>query len=156
MKQASAPAAASPAKPAVSNRRPVKPKPPATSAARSASKAAPKARPTQGAMTKARKAAKPTPATSTVAAVAAAPVAQDKPAKPPKIRLVRDSFTMPEADFALVAVLKARALGLGRAVKKSELLRAGLQMLSQQEAPALLSALDRLQPIKTGRPKQGD
>ena len=69
---------------------------------------------------------------------------------------MRDSFTMPEADFALVAVLKARALGLGRAAKKSELLRAGLQLLNQQEPKVLLAALDRLQPIKTGRPKRGD
>jgi hypothetical protein len=69
---------------------------------------------------------------------------------------VRDSFTMPEVDFALVAVLKARALGMGRATKKSELLRAGLQLLNQQEPKVLLAALDRLQPIKTGRPKRGD
>lgn len=80
----------------------------------------------------------------------------EKAAKPPKVRLVRDSFTMPEADFSLVAVLKARALGLGRSAKKSELLRAGLQLLSQQEPAALLAALERLQPIKTGRPKKGD
>lgn len=89
-------------------------------------------------------------------AVVAAPAAQDKPAKPLKLRLVRDSFTMPEADFALVAVLKSRALGLGRAVKKSELLRAGLQLLSQQEPAALLASLDGLQPIKTGRPRRAD
>ena len=80
----------------------------------------------------------------------------EKPAKPPKMRLVRDSFTMPETDFALVAVLKARALGQGRAAKKSELLRAGLQLLSQQDPSMLLAALERLSPIKTGRPKRGD
>lgn len=80
----------------------------------------------------------------------------EKPPKPVKVRLVRDSFTMPDVDFALVAVLKARALGLGRAAKKSELLRAGLQLLNQQEPKALVAALERLQPIKTGRPKRGD
>ena len=85
----------------------------------------------------------------------AAPV-QAKPVKPPKVRLVRDSFTMPESDFALVAVLKARAVGQGRAAKKSELLRAGLQLLNQQDPAVLLAALERLQPIKTGRPKRGD
>lgn len=89
-------------------------------------------------------------------AVVTTPAAQEKPAKPPKLRLVRDSFTMPEADFALVAVLKSRALGLGRAVKKSELLRAGLQLLGQQEPAALLASLDGLQPIKTGRPRRAD
>ena len=80
----------------------------------------------------------------------------EKPAKTPKVRLVRDSFTMPEADVALLAVLKARALGLGRATKKSELLRAGLQLLNQQDPKVLMASLERLQPIKTGRPKRGD
>ena len=80
----------------------------------------------------------------------------EKPAKTPKVRLVRDSFTMPEADFALVATLKARAMKQGRAAKKSELLRAGLQLLERQTPAALLAALERLQPVKTGRPKRGD
>lgn len=82
--------------------------------------------------------------------------APEKPAKAPKVRLVRDSFTMPEADFALVATLKERALKNGRAAKKSELLRAGLQLLGQQSPAALVAALERLQPIKTGRPKRSD
>ncbi|MEI8265704.1 MAG: hypothetical protein WCI59_08155 [Betaproteobacteria bacterium] len=63
---------------------------------------------------------------------------------------------MPEADFALVATLKARGLKQGRAAKKSELLRAGLQLLDQQSPEALVAALERLQPIKTGRPKRSD
>jgi len=105
---------------------------------------------------KAAAAAKSAAITEQVSATPTAPAAADKQPKPPKVRLVRDSFTMPETDFALVAVLKARALGLGRAAKKSELLRAGLQLLSQQDAPGLLAALERLQPIKTGRPKRGD
>jgi hypothetical protein len=87
---------------------------------------------------------------------AAAPPSPEKPPKPAKLRLVRDSFTMPEADVALLAVLKARALGLGRAAKKSELLRAGLQLLNQQDPKVLMASLERLQPIKTGRPKRGD
>lgn len=125
-------------------------------AAPAVKKAARPATPATPATRKAAAAAKPAPATEKVSATTAAPAAADKPPKPPKVRLVRDSFTMPEADFALVAVLKARALGLGRAAKKSELLRAGLQLLSQQDAPGLLTALERLQPIKTGRPKRGD
>ncbi len=87
---------------------------------------------------------------------AAAPASPEKPPKPAKLRLVRDSFTMPEADVALLGVLKARALGLGRATKKSELLRAGLQLLNQQDPAVLMAALESLQPIKTGRPKRGD
>jgi hypothetical protein len=98
-----------------------------------------------------------TPAAPRAAVPTASPApAPEKPAKPPKVRLVRDSFTMPEADFALVATLKERALKKGRAAKKSELLRAGLQLLGQQSPAALVAALERLQPIKTGRPKRSD
>jgi hypothetical protein len=69
--------------------------------------------------------------------------------------LVRDSFTMPGSDFALIATLKATALKAQRAAKKSELLRAGLQLLATLEAQALVVVLDRLEPVKTGRPKKG-
>ena len=50
------------------------------------------------------------------------------PAKPPKIKakLVRDSFTMPASDFALIAALKERALGFKRPTKrKAELCAPG-------------------------------
>lgn len=77
-----------------------------------------------------------------------------KPVKPRPV-LVRDSFTMPEADFALLAKLKSTALGALRAAKKSELLRAGLQLLAALDAKSLVMALDRLETVKTGRPKKG-
>lgn len=81
------------------------------------------------------------------------PEKPEKPAKPRKA-LVRDSFTMPEADFALIAALKERAVGAGRPAKKSELLRAGLRALAALEAKKLRSALEGLEPIKVGRPRQ--
>jgi hypothetical protein len=79
-------------------------------------------------------------------------------AKPQRIKekLVRDSFTMPRADFALIHQLKERALGFRRAIKKSELLRAGLQALSALEDRALQVMLDKLTAIKAGRPKKSD
>ncbi len=79
-----------------------------------------------------------------------------EPAKVPKAkaRLVRDSFTMPEADFALVSTLKQRALALGRPVKKSELLRAGLHALAALGDPDLHKALEALVPLKPGRPRK--
>ncbi len=81
------------------------------------------------------------------------PEKAEKAAKP-RLRMVRDSFTMPEADFALIAQLKAGATAAGRPAKKSELLRAGLRLLAAQPAKALLGALDSLEPVKLGRPKQ--
>lgn len=92
------------------------------------------------------------------------PVAPEKRAKAPKppkkapkvwARMVRDSFTMPEADFALISALKARALAGQRETKKSELLRAGLHALAALDSPALLTALGSLEPVKIGRPKKG-
>lgn len=79
----------------------------------------------------------------------------DKAGRKARPALVRDSFTMPEADFALIAQLKARALAAQRAAKKSELLRAGLHALAVLDKAALVAALDQLAPVKTGRPKKG-
>ena len=95
-----------------------------------------------------------------VAAVAAAKSAvgpSSKAVKPPKqrARLVRDSFTMPEVDFALIAALKTLALDHKREAKKSELLRAGLHALMAMDGKTLVNALDQLQPLKLGRPKKG-
>lgn len=69
-------------------------------------------------------------------------------------KLVRDSFTMPRADFELIHALKERALGFKRPTKKSELLRAGLQALAVLDDAALQARLERLIPLKPGRPKQ--
>ena len=77
-----------------------------------------------------------------------------KPAPPERARLVRDGFTMPEADYALIAELKHRLHEVKREAKKSELLRAGLQALALLEPAALAAALDRLEPVKTGRPRK--
>lgn len=81
----------------------------------------------------------------------------EKPPKPEKrrVKLVRDGFTMPEADFALIDTLKARALEARHPAKKSELLRAGLQALAQLPAEALAAALQALAPVKLGRPRKG-
>lgn len=149
-------------KPAARNPARESTKAPASAAARPAARSVPKpAAPAEAkpVAKEARKSPARAPAKAPVARVDAAAVPQtaaDKPVKAAKVRLVRDSFTMPESDFELVSVLKARALKQGRAAKKSELLRAGLQLLNEQTPQALQAALDRLQPIKTGRPKRAD
>ena len=75
-----------------------------------------------------------------------------KPAPEERLKLVRDGFTMPEADYALIAQLKHRLHAAHREAKKSELLRAGLQALALLTPKDLAAALDRLAPVKTGRP----
>lgn len=104
--------------------------------------------------------ARKAPAAKTAAtAPAAAPAknaAVDKKAPKLRAKLVRDGFTMPENDFALITVLKQRAMLAGREAKKSELLRAGLQALAGLNGPSLQAALNALAPLKPGRPRKSD
>jgi hypothetical protein len=105
------------------------------------------------------KAAKPIDAAQPVTAPAASAVASaPAPAKPAKLKekLVRDSFTMPRSDFALVQRLKDRALGFRHAAKKSELLRAGLHALMALDDDHLRAALAALPTLKAGRPRKAD
>lgn len=69
-----------------------------------------------------------------------------------KPKLIRDSFTFPEEDYANLSSLKHRALSAGREIKKSELLRAGLTALMAMSEVDLLASLDGVRRIKTGRP----
>lgn len=75
-------------------------------------------------------------------------------AKKPK--LVRDSFTIPKAEFAAIDTLKSRAIALGSSVKKSELLRAGLMVLQGLSDAAYKAALSAVPTLKTGRPTGAD
>lgn len=77
-----------------------------------------------------------------------------KPEKKPKLKVVRDSFTMPHDEYQKIAELKALCLEQGLHVKKSELLRAGLKSLSALSADQIKSVLGGLTKIKTGRPNK--
>ena len=69
-----------------------------------------------------------------------------------KPKLVRDSFTIPKAEFAAIETLKTRAIAMGTSVKKSELLRAGLMALQGLNDAAFKAALSAVPTLKTGRP----
>ena len=78
-----------------------------------------------------------------------------KPQKAPKVKKikpVRDSFTMPKAEYAALDTLKLRAARLASAVKKSELLRAGVKALTAMSDAEFLAAVKAVPTIKTGRP----
>lgn len=82
-----------------------------------------------------------------------APAAEPRAAAPkPKHKLVRDSFTIPKAEYAVLDALKVRAANLARPVKKSELLRAGISALSAMSDKAFLAAVNGVPSLKTGRP----
>jgi hypothetical protein len=90
------------------------------------------------------------PAVRPPAARAAAPAPRaDKPKKP---KLVRDSFTIPKAEYMVLQDLKLRAASSGTAAKKSEILRAGVTALAAMNDAAFAAALRAVPPLKTGRP----
>jgi hypothetical protein len=78
-----------------------------------------------------------------------------KPAKEKKVKVVRDSFTLPKTELLQISDMKKRAMALGVEVKKSELIRAGLQALSTMTDAPFKKALGNVPTIKTGRPAKG-
>jgi hypothetical protein len=72
----------------------------------------------------------------------------------PKNKLVRDSFTIPKAEYAVLNELKQRATRLTQPAKKSELLRAGIALLKGLSDQAFLTALAAVPNLKTGRPRK--
>jgi len=123
-----------------------------------AASAAPARKASAASRAKPRAAAKPARAKAADAATAAdpAPAVQTlelpKTDKPRKIKVLRDSFTMPKTEYAVLQALKQRALDSGRAARKSEVLRAGVLALAEMGDAAFLSALAAVPAIKTGRP----
>lgn len=97
------------------------------------------------------------PLAKAVATTPAKPVLKtkaEKPVKAKKPKLVRDSFTIPKTEYAVLDELKQRAGKLAHAVKKSELIRAGIKALAAMPDAALLAALKAVPAIKTGRPSK--
>jgi hypothetical protein len=145
----------------------------ASAAKGAAKKAVPVKKPAQAAAAKktaapaktARAKAAPTPAqVAKKAAQAIAAPAKTARAKPAAVEthaavarphLVRDSFTMPEQEYAVLGAVKQACLKAGFEVKKSELLRIGVALLGQLDTKSLRAVLDGLPQLKTGRPPAG-
>lgn len=112
-----------------------------------------------------RRPAGPAKAASAVKAVktvkaAAKPEVKAKPEAEPKekqkkVKLVRDSFTMPEEEYAVLGEVKKACLKAGIEVKKSELLRVGVALIRQLDTVKLKEVLAGLPTLKAGRPKKG-
>ncbi len=84
------------------------------------------------------------------------------PAQPPKkpaaatlekVKLVRDSFTLPEVDHELIKRCKKAAVASGRETKKSEVVRAAIQTFNALPLEQQLKAYQALSLIAVGRPK---
>jgi len=80
--------------------------------------------------------------------------AAGKEGKTQKAKLVRDSFTIPKAEYSTLNELRQRSTRLAQPAKKSELLRAGIALLKGLSDQAFLDALAAVPNLKTGRPKK--
>jgi hypothetical protein len=130
--------------------KPVRATAPAKVTVKAPVKAQPKAasKPVAKPVTKVKPVAKP-------AAKPAVKVAVVKATKAKKPKMVRDSFTFPKDEYAVLDALKLRAAKLGRPAKKTELLRAGVKAIAAMSDVAFLAAMQAVPSLKTGRPAKG-
>lgn len=88
------------------------------------------------------------------AAKKALPKQSTKKDKQKKIKMVRDSFSMPEDDYANLLNLKKKCIAAGVSVKKSELLRVGLTGLMKLSNATLIAAVKQIVVVKNTKAKK--
>ena len=67
-------------------------------------------------------------------------------------KVIRDNFSMPEEDYALIEEIRQRLLKEHAVARnKSEVLRAGLLALGKMSSSELAVAIDRVRALKPGR-----
>ncbi len=79
-----------------------------------------------------------------------------KKKKAAKAKVIRDSFSFPEEDYQKISALKKTCLSAGVHIKKSEILRAGLHLLTKLDIESLKQALEQVEKVKTGRPSASE
>lgn len=77
-----------------------------------------------------------------------------KAVKVKKPKLVRDSFTMPQAEYDVLAQVKKACIAAGIEIKKSDLLRIGVAMLQKLDVKKIGEAKAGLPALKAGRPSK--
>lgn len=77
-----------------------------------------------------------------------------KPKKEPKVKMVRDSFSMPQDEYQEIAKIKDACRKADLPVKKSEVLRAGLKVLVKLNMTQIKRLLAELKMVKPDRPKK--
>ncbi|WP_394753073.1 hypothetical protein [Crenothrix sp.] len=77
-----------------------------------------------------------------------------KDTKNAKVKIIRDSFPFPEQDYAILTELKNAFMADGIAVKRGEILRAGLHLLTTLnvfELQQVVGQVERIEKIKKSR-----
>lgn len=67
-------------------------------------------------------------------------------------RVVRDSFSMPEAEYRIVGEVQKRMIKKEKVVSKSEIVRAAFAVLKKLSDKDLLEIFDSLPKVRPGRP----
>ncbi len=111
-----------------------------------------KAAPKKNAASAVNEVASSAPMAKGIGTTSAAPVKEEIKSKH-KVKLVRDSFAMPKNEYLVLSDLKLRSARLGMPSKKSEILRAGVSVLSKMSDTFFSAALEAIPSLKTGRPK---
>jgi hypothetical protein len=66
-------------------------------------------------------------------------------------KVIRDSFPFPEIEYSILSELKKTCIAEGMPVKRGDILRAGLQLMTHLALPELKLALEKVKKIE---PKQ--
>ncbi len=69
-------------------------------------------------------------------------------------KVVRDSFSMPEAEYRTVAVIQKRMIKKEKVVSKSEVVRAAFAVLNKLNDKELVELFDSLPKVRPGRPAE--
>lgn len=96
----------------------------------------------------AKKTSKKEPAKSTKSTKA------NKATKTVKTKLVRDSFAIPEKEYAALVAVKKTCLKAGLEIKKTELIRIGIALVNNLTTAKIKTAQAKLTQISAGRPKK--
>ncbi|MDD3354350.1 hypothetical protein, partial [Zoogloea sp.] len=75
----------------------------------------------------------------------------EKPAKASREKVVRDSFSMPKSEHAQLKSLREGLAKTGRICTKSELLRAGVQLLLKENADSVKALVEGLAVVPKGK-----
>jgi hypothetical protein len=79
-----------------------------------------------------------------------------KKSRTDKAKVIRDSFSFPEQDYLKISELKKTCLAVGIHVKKGEILRAGLHLLTKLNLAELKQVVEQVEKVQTGRPSSSD
>jgi len=78
----------------------------------------------------------------------------NKATKTVKTKLVRDSFAIPEKEYAALVAVKKTCLKAGLEIKKTELIRIGIALVNNLTTAKIKTAQAKLTQISAGRPKK--